>query len=86
MGCIADFTHGDDLIDLSLIDANTAMKKDQAFGYGGKTSDVLANKVTWHEENGSAIIAADVDGDSEAALTLLLYGTGFGFGESDFLF
>src|SRR5439155_3003536 len=38
---ISDFVHAIDLIDLSAIDANTLLKKDQAFAFAGHTANVI---------------------------------------------
>ena len=79
---IADFT--DDIIDLSAIDANPSVKKDQAFLFGGETSSVFAHSVTWSVVDGDTVVRADVNGDTIADITFELTGI-HNLTSSDFL-
>jgi Ca2+-binding RTX toxin-like protein len=83
---IVDFEHGDS-IDLTAIDANTShnAKGDQAFGFGGQNSSVVANTVTWFEQGGNTFVQADVNGDAKADFTVELLGINHNLTASDFL-
>ena len=77
-----------DIIALTLIDANTRVRGDQAFTFvlgddpDHRTAVVLPNSVTWHYEgtkgNASAppltIVQADVNGDTTAEVQIVLMG------------
>jgi Ca2+-binding RTX toxin-like protein len=82
---IVDFLHGIDIIDSSVIDANHSVKGDQAFVFGGETSKVLANSVTWYENGTDTIIQADVNGDKNGDIMLVLVGINHNLMETDFL-
>ncbi|HEY8380525.1 MAG TPA: cadherin-like domain-containing protein, partial [Microvirga sp.] len=73
---ITDFTPSSDLINLAGIDANSLVNGNQAFTFGGETSSVLANQVTWYFDTASntAIVQADVNGDTTADLQIQLNG------------
>ncbi|MGX1743779.1 right-handed parallel beta-helix repeat-containing protein [Bosea sp. NPDC055353] len=60
------FQRGTDKLDLSLIDANTAVRGDQVFHFAGKTSEVEANSVSYFHSDHHTIIQGDVDGDGHA--------------------
>lgn len=60
------FQRGADKLDLSLIDANTAVRGDQVFHFAGKTSEVEANSVSYFHSGHHTIIQGDVDGDGHA--------------------
>jgi|GEM_PF-1585391 len=60
------FERGADKIDLSLIDANTAVRGDQVFQFAGKTSAVEANSVSYFHSDNHTIVQGDVDGDGKA--------------------
>lgn len=70
---IADFNqNGNDLIDLSAIDANGAAAGDPAFSFGGTTA--TANGVWYAVNSGNATVYVDTDGDvgtAEMAIQLL---------------
>ena len=82
---IIDFLHGTDIIDLSVIDANHSVTGDQAFVFGGETSNVLANSVTWYESGTDTIIQADVNGDKKGDIMLVLVGINHNLMATDFL-
>ena len=82
---ITDFLHGTDVIDLSAIDANTSSNGNQAFAFGGQSSNVVARSVTWSESGGNTLIQADVNGDTTADLLIGLTGTSLNLSGSDFL-
>ena len=83
---ITDFVHGTDLIDLSLLDSNTALSGNQAFLWGGQNANVVANSVTWHEDGVNTIVQADVNGNTAAAeLAITLTGINLGLTDKDFI-
>ena len=66
------FDLGRDLIDLSLIDANTSVPGDQAFNYSGTTQQ--ANSI-WTIRSGSNIIVrGDVNGDTAQDFEIMVIG------------
>ena len=71
---ITDFAEGEDLFDLSIIDASTAVAGNSAFTFGGQDSNVLANSVTWFQDGTNTIVQADTNGDAVADLTITLSG------------
>ena len=85
---ITDFMHGVDLIDLTTIDAATGggvNNGNQAFGFGGQNSNVVAHSVTWFESNGNTFVQADVNSNSTADVVIVLTGTNLHLTSSDFL-
>ena len=67
-----EFDLGKDLIDLSLIDANTSVSGDQAFNYSGTTQQ--ANSI-WTIRSGSNIIVrGDVNGDAAQDFEIMVVG------------
>jgi VCBS repeat-containing protein len=88
---IIDFSEATagELIDLSLIDANTGLGGDQAFAFAGNTTTVSANSINWFVSGGNTFVQGDVNGDAVADFTIRLDGvhalTGAGAG-SDFIF
>lgn len=60
------FQQGLDTLDLSLIDANTAIVGNQLFKFAGETHSVEAHSVSFFHEGGSTIIQGDINGDSTA--------------------
>lgn len=60
------FQRGSDTVDLSSIDANTAVAGDQVFKFAGETRAVEANSISFYREGGSTIIQGDTNGDSTA--------------------
>lgn len=79
---IRDFLSGTDVIDLSQIDADTALLGDDAFVFGGTTS--TANGVWYALSGADAIVYMDVDGDGVADSEISLLGVG-SVSASDFL-
>jgi Ca2+-binding RTX toxin-like protein len=82
---ITDFVHGSDVINLLAIDANTSVKGDQAFLFGGQNANVTAHGVTWTESGGNTIIQADVNGNTTADLAIVLTGLHHNLTASDFI-
>ena len=67
---IYQFESGEDVIDLSAIDADTSTTGDQAFTFAGTTA--TANSV-WYETDGTDLhVYADVDGDASADFEIQL--------------
>ena len=60
------FQRGSDMIDLGLIDANTAVAGDQLFKFAGETQSVEANAVSFFRTGSSTILQGDTNGDSTA--------------------
>jgi Ca2+-binding RTX toxin-like protein len=81
---ITDFAEGEDLFDLSIIDANTAVGGNDTFTFGGQNSNVLVNSITWFQDGTNTIVQADTNGDAVADLTVTLSGLKT-LAESDFL-
>jgi Ca2+-binding RTX toxin-like protein len=85
---IADFTQGEDKIDLSAIDANTALGGDQAFSFladpAGHTGDWsgLVWEVT--DARGITTIFASNDGDADAEMQIFM-SHGYTFTAGDFI-
>ncbi len=74
---IADFVKGQDIIDLSLIDANTSARGDQAFAFvSSPTSSIVKNSITWNYERSDnvTIIRGDVSGNRRADFEIELAG------------
>lgn len=81
---IADFQQGRDVLDLALIDANTALSGDQAFQFAGDSPSSVVNAITYHIEIGRTVVLGDRNGDAEADFQLTLIGE-FQLVTSDFL-
>jgi len=81
---ITDFTPGD-LIDISALDADTKIKGDQAFAFGGNTGAVLAHAITWSESGNTTIVQGDTNGGGGAEFMLMLSGTGHALTLADFI-
>lgn len=73
---IIDFKSGTDVIDLSMIDANTERSGDQAFRWGGQGAGTL------HREGDG--VGGDLDGDGRLDFRVSLNGASFS--ADDFLF
>jgi hypothetical protein len=73
---ILDFNStGTDKIDLNLIDAKVQIGTgNDSFLWGGATSNVLANGVTYYISDGNTIVQADVNGDATADLKIIVSG------------
>jgi Ca2+-binding RTX toxin-like protein len=83
---IIDFESGLDQINLATIDANTAISGNQAFALvTAPNANVVANSVTWYEENGVTVVQADVNGNATADLKIVLQGINLNLHASDFV-
>jgi len=84
---ITDFSHAQgDLIDLSKIDANTGLPKDQAFHLGGAVFTKMAGElIQTIDANGNTLLQGDTNGDGIADFALQIAG-GPTLVESDFIF
>jgi Ca2+-binding RTX toxin-like protein len=82
---IMDFVHGTDKIDLSAIDANSSLRKNQAFTFAGQSTGAVNNSVTWYVDGANTIVLADVNGDATADFQLVLRGNNLGLTASDFV-
>ena len=82
---ITDFTRGQDVIDLSAIDADTGTAGNQAFRFVGTDAfSGSAGEVRFVSADGGVTITADVDGDRMADLAVRLDDLD-AIGASDFL-
>ena len=72
LGRILDFTLGEDVIDLSQIDANVNAAGDQAFVFVAAFTGV-AGQATLVTGNGVTSFSADLDGDGVGDLVLLVF-------------
>lgn len=72
---INDFTQGEDVIDLSLLDANTNLAGNQTFIWGGQAATAQANSVTYSVAGGVTTVRIDANGNSTADLVLTLTGS-----------
>jgi Ca2+-binding RTX toxin-like protein len=77
---ITDFKSGLDLIDLSMIDADSGDDADQAFNFVGQTEapSIVANSVTWYYDPRACQthVLADTDGDTGTAeIEIVLAGS-----------
>ena len=82
---IADFQHGQDIIDLRSIDSNVSMRGDQAFNFAGQNARTIGHSVPWYEVNGHTVVQADVNGNTTADFSVVLTGVGLGLVGSDFI-
>ena len=72
---IRDYTTGSDRIDLADLDANAGAAGDQAFTFvAAQSQAVIANSVTWYQQDGNTFVQADVNGDATADFVLRLLG------------
>jgi Ca2+-binding RTX toxin-like protein len=82
---INGFTHAQDLISLSALDANLSAAGDQAFSFIGTSAfSGVAGQLRYTNYSGTVIIDADVNGDSTADMQILVAGTHWMTG-TDFL-
>ncbi len=82
---ITDFTSGQDLIDLSAIDADTALSGDQAFHLGataGHTGDIV---VSYDAVHGRTVVDLHVDGNASVDARIWLTGDHSGLTAGDFV-
>lgn len=71
---ITDFTQGEDVIDLSAIDAVTGGGND-AFSFIGRNSfSGTAGELRFYQDGGNTYLVADVDGDGKADFSISLTG------------
>ncbi|MFP1631278.1 calcium-binding protein [Zhengella sp. ZM62] len=82
---IQDFTDGEDMFDLSALDADSGTAGNQAFTYVGSFFSGAAGELRSFENAGLTFIEADVDGDGIADFRIELLGTGLGIDASDFV-
>jgi hypothetical protein len=82
---IVGFVHGEDVIDFSSIDANSSQGGNQAFAFGGENTSVVTNGVTWFESGGNTVVQADVNGDANADLNIILAGVSHNLAVTDFI-
>jgi VCBS repeat-containing protein len=81
---IHDFHHGFDVIDVSLIDANSSILLDQAFTFNGTTP--TANGIWYDESGGNTNLHFDTNGSTGSdEMTITLVGTSLGLTASDFI-
>jgi Ca2+-binding RTX toxin-like protein len=72
---IRAFATGSDRIDLADLDANAGAAGDQAFTFvAAQSQAVIANSVTWYQQDGNTFVQADVNGDATADFVLRLLG------------
>ncbi|NIY71921.1 hypothetical protein HCZ30_05665 [Marivivens donghaensis] len=83
---IYEFESGEDKIDLSAIDANTATKQNEAFDWGNVVfgTDDHTNAVWTSSTSGNTYVYADTNGDSTADLAIVVWGVQ-SLSESDFI-
>jgi Ca2+-binding RTX toxin-like protein len=72
---ITDFTVGVDDVDLSGIDANSALAGDQAFSFIGTASFSAAGQLRYYQSAGNTFVEANVDASIGADFTVELSGT-----------
>jgi Ca2+-binding RTX toxin-like protein len=82
---ITDFAHGEDKIDLSMIDADTLAAGNQAFTFAAPGMGWIGPSVRWEEAGGNTIILADANNDFTVDLRIVLTGIGLGLTQNDFL-
>lgn len=74
---LADFMRGTDKIDLTTIDANTALAGDQAFAFIGNAAFTgAAGQLRYEAVAGGIQVTVDVNGDSKADFAIKLNGLG----------
>ena len=69
---IRDFKSRTDKLDLSAIDADLALARDQAFDFTG--TKAAANSVWYQKQGADLLVFADVDGNATADFSVLLIG------------
>ena len=78
---IRQFDAGEDILDLSGLDANNGSNGNQAFGY---SNGPAGNSVWVREVGNGSIVQADTNGDGRADFEIMVRGE-FGLTESDFI-
>lgn len=74
---IADFSRGDDVINVRRIDADEDARRDQSFDFIGKQKfSREAGELRYEVRNGDTLVSGDTDGDGKADFTLLLEDVG----------
>lgn len=81
---ITDFDRGEDMIDLSTIDASTAAAGNQAFTFIGGAFSGTAGELNAVMSSGNTIVSGDVDGDAVADFQVLVIGVS-GMNAADFV-
>lgn len=81
---ITDFVAGTDRIDLSGIDANTALAGDQDLIFAGNVTVSAVGTVRYVHENGNTIISANLSGNNVAEFGIVLHGL-FDLQATDFI-
>lgn len=73
---ITDFHHGQDKIDLSLIDAKTTVTGDQAFGFIGSNWLANAGDLGFYQDTGANVtyVQGDVNGDGNGDFSIVVTG------------
>jgi len=73
---INNFTHGNDIIDLSLVDANKlTVTRNEVFTFLGQGAfDKVAGELRYDVVNGSAYVYGDLNGDGVADFAIVLKG------------
>lgn len=84
---ITDFTHGQDKIDLSALDANSKIAGSQAFSFLATDDQSFTHKageVAWHTQSGRTVVQGDTNGDGIHDFEIQLTGT-VHLGAGDFI-
>ncbi|MGK9237410.1 M10 family metallopeptidase C-terminal domain-containing protein, partial [Inquilinus limosus] len=82
---ITDFSQGEDVIDLSLIDADSTIAGGQAFTFVYDSSfHGRAGELRYEHRDGDTVVQGDTNGDGQADLEIVLTGT-IELIEADFL-
>jgi Ca2+-binding RTX toxin-like protein len=71
---IADFARGEDVIDLSSIDADSGLAGNQAFAFIGASAFSAVGQLRVTTTSGNTIVAGDTDGDGNADFEILVLG------------
>lgn len=80
---IVDFQPGRDLLDLSALDADSRLSRNQDFSFSGQSA--AANSVWYVKRQGGVLLRADHNGDAKADFEVWLTGISH-LGKGDFLF
>ena len=86
MDRILDFTHGQDVIDLSAVDANTKTSGNQAMSFIGSADfSRKAGQLRYEQGDGYTLVEVDVNGDGKGDIGLRLEGYTYKMDASDFI-